>query len=462
VSGTGGPRHARARRRGRGALHAIRRRLGGRAARALLLAPLMLIALGAAALHAQRPGDGRVLAVRLEGAVTPVMAEVLDHALDRAEREGYTAMVVEIDTPGGLETSMREMVKRILAAEVPVITWVSPSGARAASAGVFITMAADVAAMAPGTNMGAATPINMQGPMDSTLARKAANDASAFARTIAAQRGRNAVWAERAVREAVSASEAEAVELDIIDFIAGTREELLQKADGLPWRRGDETRTLAVAGLQQDQAEPSFRQKVLGVLADPNIAYILLMMGFYGLLFELQNPGAILPGIVGGICIILAFLALSALPVNFAGIALILLGVVFFIAEIKVLSHGLLAAGGIVSVALGSLILFKGEGVRLSWSVIAGGTVATAAFFLFIAGAALRARGRRVVTGSEGMIGMRAVVIAPLAPRGTVRVGDELWTAVAEAGAAVGTEVEITGVEQLTLRVRPVAKEAQA
>jgi membrane-bound serine protease (ClpP class) len=453
---------ARARRRGRGALHAIRRRLGGRALRALPLAPLLLLALGAGALHAQRPGEGRVLAVRLEGAVTPVMAEVLDHALDRSEHEGYVAMVVEIDTPGGLETSMREMVKRILAAEVPVITWVSPSGARAASAGVFITMAADVAAMAPGTNMGAATPINMQGPMDSTLARKAANDASAFARTIAAQRNRNAVWAERAVREAVSASETEAVELDIIDFVAGTREELLQKADGLTWRRGDETRTLAVAALPVDQAEPSFRQKVLGVLADPNIAYILLMMGFYGLLFELQNPGAILPGIVGGICIILAFLALSALPVNFAGIALILLGVVFFIAEIKVMSHGLLAAGGIVSVALGSLILFKGEGVRLSWAVIAGGTVATAAFFLFIAGAALRARGRRVVTGAPGMIGMRAVVVAPLAPRGTVRVGDELWTAVAEVGAEVGTEVEITGVEQLTLRVRPVAKEAQA
>ncbi len=429
---------------------------------AFALLTLALVVPASTSLAAARQGAGRVLDVRLEGAVTPVMAEVLDHAITRAEKEDYAAIVVEIDTPGGLETSMREMVKRILASKVPVITWVSPSGARAASAGVFVTIAADVAAMAPGTNIGAATPINMQGPMDSTLARKATNDASAFARTIAAQRGRNAVWAERAVREAVSASETEAVDLHVVDFIAGTRQELLEKADGRAWHRGADTHTLKVAGLPVDRSEPSFRQKVLGVLADPNIAYILLMMGFYGLLFELQNPGAILPGIVGGICIILAFLALSALPVNFAGIALIALGIVFFLAEIKVASHGLLAAGGILSVALGSLILFQGEGVRLSWSVIAGGTVATAAFFMFIAGAALRARSRKVVTGDQGMVGMRAVVVQPLQPRGTVRVGDELWSAVADGGADVGTEVEITGVEQLTLRVRPLAKEAQA
>ena len=458
------PVAVRARRRGGSPLAALRRlaQPSRRPAVAALLAPFAALVLGAGLLFAQAPGAGRVLNIRLEGPVTPVMAEVLDHALDRAEAEGYEAIVVEIDTPGGLETSMREMVKRILAARVPVITWVSPSGARAASAGVFITMAADVAAMAPGTNIGAATPVNMQGGMDSTMARKAANDAAAFARTIAAQRNRNAVWAEEAVRQAVSASETEAVELDIVDFVAGTREAVLEKADGLEWRRGDEVRTLGVAGRPVDRAEPSFRQKVIGTLADPNIAYMLLMLGFYGLLFELQNPGAILPGVVGGICIILAFLALSVLPVNFAGVALILLGVVFFIAEIKVASHGLLAAGGIISVALGSLILFQGEGVRLSWSVIAGGTVATAAFFMFIAGAALRARGRKVVTGEQGMVGMRATVVAPLKPHGTVRVNDELWNAVAEAGAEVGTEVEITGVEQLTLRVRPVSKEAQA
>jgi membrane-bound serine protease (ClpP class) len=413
-----------------------------------------------AAAFAANDGKGRVLAVRLEGPVTPVMAEVLEHAIARAEDESYAALLIEIDTPGGLETSMREMVKDILAARVPVLAWVSPSGARAASAGVFITMAADVAAMAPGTNMGAATPVNMQGGFDSTMARKSANDASAFARTIAAQRGRNAVWAERAVREAVSASETEAVELDIIDFVADSRADLLAKADGFAWHRGDTQFTLAVAGLPVDEAKPSFRQRVLGVIADPNIAYILLMLGFYGLLFELQNPGAILPGIVGGICIILAFLALSALPVNFAGIALILLGVVFFLAELKVASHGLLAGGGALAVALGSLILFKGEGVRVSWSVIAGGTLATTLFFLVIVGAAVRARRRKVVTGVAGMIGMRAVAVDGLNPRGRVRFGDEWWTAVCEGVAEAGSEVEILGVEQLTLRVRPIAKEA--
>jgi len=409
-----------------------------------------------------RSGEGRVLAVRLEGAVTPVMADVLDHAIGRAEHDRYVAIVVEIDTPGGLESSMRVMVKRILAAEVPVITWVSPSGSRAASAGVFITIAADVAAMSPGTNIGAATPINMQGPMDSTLARKATNDASAFARTVAAQRGRNAVWAERAVREAVSASETEAVELHIVDFVTGSMDSLLAGADGRMWKRGGSERTLAVAGRPVDRYELSFREKVLAVVADPNIAYILLMLGFYGLLFELQNPGAILPGIVGGICIILAFFALSALPFNVAGIALILLGVLFFLAEVKVTSHGLLAAGGVISVALGSLILFQGEGVRLSWAVIAGGTTATAVFFLVLAGFAIRIRKRRVVTGAAGMVGMRATVVQSLQPRGTVRVGDELWSAVADHGVDVGSEVEITEVDQLTLRVRPTAREAKA
>lgn len=424
----------------------------------------MLVALGAASLWPGTavPADkiDRVLVVRLEGPVTPVMAELLGSAVDRTEEEGYAALVAEIDTPGGLVTSMRAIVKRILAAEAPVIMWVSPGGAQSASAGVFITMAADVAAMAPGTNIGAATPVNMQGGMDSTLARKAANDAAAFARTIASQRGRNVKWAEEAVREAVSVSEGEAVELNVVDFVAGSLEELLEKSDGRTWRRGDLERKIEVAGLAHDRLEPSFRQRLLGVLADPNIAYILLMLGFYGLLFELQNPGAILPGVVGAICMVLAFLALSTLPVNYAGIALIVLGIVFFLAEIKVTSHGLLAAGGVVSLVLGSLILFKGEGVRVSWSVVGGATVATAAFFLFVVGAALRAQKRKVATGDEGLIGETGRAVTRLAPSGQVRLGDELWNAVSEREVEVGTEVEVTGVDRLTLKVRPLAKEA--
>jgi membrane-bound serine protease (ClpP class) len=420
---------------------------------------LALAVAPAAARAAPRAGEGRVLVVRLEGVVSPVSAEAVEAAVDRAEREGYRALVLEVDTPGGLETSMRDMVKRLLASEVPVLAWVTPGGARAASAGVFVVMAADFAAMAPGTNIGAATPVNMGGPMDSTLARKAANDAAAFARTVAAQRGRNAVWAERAVREAVAASDSEAVALRIVDAIAGSLPELLARADGRRWTRGGEVRTIDVGGLPHDRIHPGLRQRLLGVIADPNIAYILLMIGSYGMLFELQNPGAILPGIVGAICLVLAFLALSALPVNYAGLALIVLGIVFLLAEVKVTSHGLLAAGGIASMLLGSLILFHGEGARLSLSVIVGATLATALFFLFVVGAALRSRAGPVVTGARGMIGRRVQALDRLAPAGRVRYGDEVWNAVSSGEAEAGADVEITGVDGLTLRVRPVHRE---
>ena len=257
--------------------------------RAGVLLALALV-LGMAPTHgeaaARSPaGEGRVLVLQLDGTVSPVSAHALTRAIERAHRESYSALVIEVDTPGGLEISMRDMVKQLLAAPVPVVAWVAPGGARAASAGVFVVMAADVAAMAPGTNIGAATPVNLQGGMDSTLARKATHDAAAFARTIANQRGRNAQWAERAVREAVSVSETEAVEQRIVDFTAGTLEELLARADGRTWKRGTQTRTLAVAGQPIDRIVPGFRQRLLAVIADPNVAYILMMLGFYGLLF---------------------------------------------------------------------------------------------------------------------------------------------------------------------------------
>jgi len=408
---------------------------------------------------ATEPRSGRILIVRVEGAISPVTTETLVAAVDRAEREHYRALVIEIDTPGGLETSMRGIVKRLLVAEVPIIAYVSPAGAHAASAGVFIVMAADVAGMAPGTSIGAATPVNLQGGMDSTMARKATSDAAAFARTVARQRGRNAEWAEEAVRKAVAASDNEALELGVVDFVAGSLDGLLEQADGMVISRPGLETTLALAGLPRDTIEPGFRQKVLGVLVDPNVAYILMLLGFYGLLFELQNPGAILPGVVGGICLILAFLALSTLPVNYAGIALIVLAVAFFLAEVKVASHGLLATGGVISLVLGSLILFQGEGMQLSWSIILGATGATAVFFLFIVGKGLGAQGRRVTTGHKGLVGMRAVAVGRLTPTGQVRVAGELWNATSESEVEVGSEVIVTGVDGLTLRVR-LAKEA--
>jgi membrane-bound serine protease (ClpP class) len=402
----------------------------------------------------------RVLVVEINGAISPISSEALASAIDRAEREKYRALVVQIDTPGGLVSSMRDMVKKMLASQVPTITWVAPGGSRAASAGVFITMAGDVAAMAPGTNIGAATPIGMQGGMDSTLAHKATNDAAAFARTVALQRHRNPDWAERAVREAVSVSEDEAIRLNVVDLLASTLPELLAKSDGRMWRRGEARYALHVKGLESDRIEPGFRQRVLGLLDDPNVAYIMLMLGFYGLIFELQNPGAILPGVVGGICLILAFLSLSTLPINAAGIALIVLGIVFFIAEIKVTSHGLLAAGGVISMLLGSLILFRG-GPRISWPVVLGVTAASAFFFLMVVGAGLRAQRRPAVTGARGMVGVRGRAVERLAPRGRVEVMGELWNAESDAPVEAGGDVVVMEVRQLTLRVRPASQEAR-
>ena len=410
-----------------------------------------------AAKHESAAAPARVLVVRLDGVVSPIMDDVLASALDRARRGSYAAIVLELDTPGGLERSMRVMVQRILASPVPVIVWVTPGGAHAASAGVFVTLAADVAAMSPGTNIGAATPVSMQGPMDSTLARKAANDAAAFARTVAAQRGRNVAWAEAAVREAVAVSEKEAVERGVVDFVAATLPELLRLADGREARRPGTVTTLRVAGAAHDRMEPSFRHRALAHIAEPNIAYLLLMLGFYGILFELQNPGAILPGVAGAIFLVLAFLALSALPVNVAGLALIVLGIGFLLAEVKVQSHGVLGVGGALALAIGGLILFDDSAVRVARPLVFAVTGATVAFFLFVVGAALRARRGAQRTGAGALIGRRVQVIESLAPRGRVRLDDEVWNAEAAETVEVGAEAVVTGVEGLMLRVRPAA-----
>jgi membrane-bound serine protease (ClpP class) len=401
-----------------------------------------------------------VLSVRLTGVVSPVMEDILDEAIQRARDGGYRALVVELNTPGGLESSMRNMVTRELASPVPVIVWVTPGGAHAASAGVFITIAADVAAMSPGTNIGAATPISLQGPMDSTLARKAANDAAAFARTVAAQRRRSVSWAERAVREAVAASDREAVQEGIVDFIASTPAELLEKSDGRLMRRGADSTLIRVAGAHVDVMQASLRHRLLAPIVDPNVAYLLLMLGFYGILFELQNPGAILPGVVGAIFLVLAFFALSALPVNAAGLALIVLGVGFLLAEIKVQSHGVLAVGGALALAIGGLILFDDQAVRVAWPLVLAVTAVTVAFFLFVIGFAIRGRRGRRASGKAAMLGRRAEVIERLTPRGRVRLDGEVWNAEASIVIEVGSVVVVTGVEGLTLRVRPAAAEA--
>ena len=418
-----------------------------------------------------------VYRVVIDGAISPASAEFLTDAIGRAEDDGAAALVVELDTPGGLVDSTRDIVQRILASRVPVIVYVAPSGARAGSAGVFVTLAAHVAAMAPSTNIGAATPIQMGGapmpggpasPPDTTdgekgddqpdaLERKILNDTIAFIRTISERRGRNAEWAERAVRERSSITETEARAENVVDVLAPSLPALLDSIDGREVEVLDRTVALETANADVRTIEAGLRFRILDTIANPNIAFVLMLIGIYGIFFELMNPGAILPGVVGGISLLLAFFALQALPVNYAGILLILFALVLFIAEVKVTSYGLLTVGGVVAFVLGATMLFDAPGslVRVSWSVILPAALLTAGFFAFVMGLAWRTYKTRPTTGKEAIIGERGLVTARIDRVGAVSVHGELWRARAEEPIETGTEIVVVGVDGLTLTVRP-------
>ena len=406
-----------------------------------------------------------VLVIQVEGVIAPSSADYITSAIKQADRELAQALVIELDTPGGLDLSMRSIIKEMLAAERPIVVYVSPSGARAASAGAFITLAAHVAAMAPGTNIGAAHPVNMGGQMDKEMNKKVTNDAAAYIRTIAEKRGRNVEWAEDAVRKSVSATEKEALKLKIIDLVAENLDDLLATLDGRALTTARGKVVLHTKGVEVKRIDMGLRDKVLKVISDPTIAYILLMLGLAGLYFELSTPGAILPGILGGICLILAFYGFQTLPINYAGLLLILLAIILFIAEVKVVSHGLLAAGGIVAMILGSLMLIKSSApfMRISLVAILVTTGATAAFFLFIVTMALRAQRQKTTTGVEGLIGQVGTARTPLRPEGRIFVGGELWSARCEEGAEPGEKVRVRAVSGLMLDVSKVeAVEAHA
>jgi len=394
--------------------------------------------------------------IKIEGAISPVTLRLVESALDRARLDGAQALVIQLDTPGGLERSMRAIAQRMLNAEIPVIVYVSPTGARAASAGVFLTLAAHVAAMAPATNIGAAHPVAIGGGGDKESMKKVANDAAAFIRTVALERGRNADWAEKSVRQSVSITEREAVRLKVVDLVADSVPDLLAKIDGRTVKTTRGTVTLATRTAVVKPIEIGFRDRVLNVITDPNVAYVLMMLGMLGLFFELSNPGVILPGVIGGISLILAFFAFQSLPINYAGLLLILFGIALLVAEIKVVSHGILAMGGIVAMALGSLMLFDSPdvGFRISWWVIAPTVGATAGLFLFVVAAGMRALKRRPLLGASGMIGETAVARGPLAHDGQVAVHGELWNAIVEGDPVPdGAPVRVVGVEGLTLKV---------
>ena len=398
-----------------------------------------------------------VYVARVEGIIAPSLGDFFVSAIRKAEDGAAHAIVFELDTPGGLDTSMRIIIKEILRSPAPVIIYVSPSGARAASAGAFITIAAHVAAMAPGTNIGAAHPVQMGGgEADEEMTRKIENDAAAYIRGLAERRGRNAIWAEDAVRKSVSATATEALRLKVIDVVAENRADLLAKIDGRTVETGAGKITLKTKTAKIVEVEMGLRDKVLSVISNPTIAYILLILGMAGLYFELSTPGAILPGVLGGICLILAFYAFQTLPINYAGLLLIILGVILFIAEVMVVSHGILTIGGIAAMILGSLMLIDSPApfLQISLSAILGVTAATTAFFVFAIGAVFRAHRRQPATGREGLVGQAGVARTRLNPDGLIFIRGEIWNATCAEGVEPGEQVQVTSVAGLKLKVK--------
>jgi membrane-bound serine protease (ClpP class) len=401
-----------------------------------------------------------VFTVEVDGIINPATAKFITESIDEASQQGAQCLIIQLDTPGGLMDSMRIIVKKILASSIPVIVYVSPGGARAASAGVFITMSAHLAVMAPGTHIGAAHPVSLgEGKEDKTMSEKIVNDTVSYIKTIAKNRGRNAEWGENAVRKSVSITEDEALKLHVIDFISTDLQDLLTKLDGRVIKFDGMTRTLLTKGVQPRTVQMSWRYKLLDIISNPTIAYILLMLGIYGIFFELSNPGAILPGVVGGIFLILAFFALQMLPINFAGLALILFAIILFIAEIKVVSHGLLAVGGVVSLLLGSLMLIESptEYMRISLSVIIPAVLLSAAFFIFAITMAVRARITKPTTGMEGLLGETGVATTSIAPEGKASIHGEYWNVVSDEPIQTGEKVQVTDIKDLKLKVKKIS-----
>jgi membrane-bound serine protease (ClpP class) len=405
----------------------------------------------------------KVISINVNEGINPSTAEFIQLGIEKAQKENAECLVNNLNTPGGLLTSTRDIVTNIMQSSVPVIVYVSPTGAHAGSAGVFITLSANIAAMAPGTNIGAAHPVDMQGKSDAVLNEKIVNDAAAFIRTIAEKRSRNVQWAEDAVRTSVAITEQEALEKNVINLIAVTEKDLLTQVDGKQIQLENGSKILHTKNATVETLEMGFFQKVLSRISDPNIAYIIMMLGFYGLLFELFSPGAIFPGIIGVICLILAFYSMSSMPVNYAGLALIIFGIILFLLEIKVISHGMLAIGGTLSVLLGSMILFRTSPVEnfvsLSWSVIFSVTAFSVLFFLFIITMGLRAQRAKPVSGENAMIGQTALTLTPLDPRGQVTLMGEIWSAASLSEKINSNEkVIVKEVKELTLYVQPAEK----
>jgi membrane-bound serine protease (ClpP class) len=397
--------------------------------------------------------------ITVHATITPPIAEYIVQSIDASAKTGSDGLIILLDTPGGLDLAMRDIAKAILNSSLPVIVYVNPSGARAASAGVIITIAAHVAAMTPGTNIGAAHPVGLGiGASDKTMMKKVENDAVAYVRGIADKRGRNADWVEKSVRKSESVTAEEALKLKVIDFVAPDLNRLLEKMDGKEVSVSSGKRVIRTKYAVINEKKMGTRQRVLAAISDPNIAYILLLVGLAGLYFELAHPGVILPGVIGSISLIMAFFALQTLPVNYAGILLILFGIILFIAEIKVISHGLLTVGGIISLVLGSLLLFESPdpALRVSWSVMIPVLTIICLFFAGVIALVLKAQMRRRRTGKEGMAGEEGKAITDIYETGTALIKGEYWNATSDKRVEAGRGIKVVKVEGLKIKVEEI------
>ena len=441
------------------------------------LAGALLLAAG----HTQAAGV--VVLLEIDGGIGPATSDYIERGLEKAAEKPAELVILRIDTPGGLDIAMREIVQDILSSPVPVVTYVSPPGARAASAGTYILYASHIAAMAPGTNIGAATPVQIGGKgglpqpdlpgepkqddgddsesisdnSGDAMTHKIINDASAWLRSLAQLRGRNQEWAEKAVREAASLPAEEALALGVIDILAENQEQLLSALDGRKVSVQGSELTLDTGDVQLLVIEPDWRTRLLSVIADPNIAYLLILIGMYGLIFEFYSPGMVLPGVIGAICLLLALFALQVLPVNYAGLALLMLGIIFMVSEAFMPSFGALGIGGLVAFVIGSILLIDTDmpGYGISLPLILTFSVISALFFLGVVGMAIKAREQPVVSGQEELMGATGTVLNGFTTQGRVRIHGESWLAISDSPVKRGQQVYVTQLDGLTLHVKP-------
>ena len=450
----------------------------------LLVVPIAIFA-GTGPFLSHASGPGTAVLLNIKGSIGPAVSDYVQRGIKKAEEEHAALIILQMDTPGGFDHSMRDIIKSILASPVPAVSYVAPGGSRAASAGTYILYASHVAAMAPTTNLGAATPVQVGGlpgkpekepdapekeggqeekkekpvPAD-TLERKMVNDAVAYIKALANRHGRNAQWAEQAVREAVSLTAEEALAINVIDLVAAGHADLLLQLDGREVIMETGRLTLAAKGLVIEPFEPDWRTKILTVITDPNVAYILMLLGIYGLIYELANPGFILPGIVGTICLLLALYTFQILPINYAGLALIVLGISFLIAETFVPSFGALGIGGVIAFVVGSIILMDEEGMRISLLLIGSTALVSAGFFLWVMSRLFAMRKKKVVTGAEEMIGITGEAMDDFTEQGRIWVHGESWQAQSTAPVKKGQKIEVIAKDGLLLKVKILQEDA--